>query len=313
MRWVTVMMIGCLLGGCRPTVAPPSNPDVAMRLVEHALGQTPVPATPERVVVLDNAALDAALALGTRPVGASVYGGLPAYLGDAADGIPLVGDANRSNLESILQLSPDLIVGNRISAGKIYRPLSQIAPTVLTEGSGRDGDWIDGFRVYADALGKSHQVERLLGTYQQRVEALQAQVGHPQAITVSILIAHQKRLGTYTTGSFAGSVLNDVGFARNPAQQSQRQYALALSRENLNDLDGDLLFLITDSTQQDLYTQAAFSQDPLWSQLQAVQQNRVCEVEAEVWIVGRGLLAARQILADIEQCLQLTNLPTSSP
>ncbi|NJL47844.1 MAG: iron-siderophore ABC transporter substrate-binding protein [Leptolyngbyaceae cyanobacterium SM2_5_2] len=267
------------------------------------MGQTAVPTTPERVVVLDNAALDAAIALQIKPIGASAYGGLPQYLGEVTAGITLVGDANQSNLEAILQLKPDLILGTKISAGKTYRALSQIAPTVLSEENGRFGDWQDHFQLYAKVLGKADQAEILLETYQQRIQALQGQIDNPQDIQVSVIIPYDDRIITYTTSSFSGSVLNDVGFARNPAQVSQRRFALSLSREDLASLDGDLVFLITDSPAVSQATKIAFSQDPVWSQLQAVQQDRLCNVDVEVWTAGRSILAALQILDDIEACL----------
>ncbi|MGF1568622.1 MAG: ABC transporter substrate-binding protein [Nodosilinea sp.] len=303
------VLIGLALSGsmvgCRSPVTPSPPASGPTRLVDHAMGQTAVPTTPERLVALDNAALDAALALEVKPVGASAYGGLPNYLGEATAGIDLVGDANQSDLEAILRLEPDLILGTKVNAGKIYRPLSKIAPTVLSQENGRHGDWADVFQFYANALGRPEQAEAALQLYQQRVQELQEHIGNPQDIEVSVLIAYGDRIGVYTSGSFSGSVLADIGFARNPAQVSQQRYALQVSREDLNSLDGDLLFLVADASADSATANTTtFSQDPIWSQLQAVQQNRLCEVKTEVWTAGRGILAAMAILDDIESCLK---------
>src|SRR5690554_3243888 len=59
---------------------PPSEP---ANVVVHAMGETEVPADPQRVVVLDSSFLDSAIALGVLPVGATegfAGGGLPGYL-----------------------------------------------------------------------------------------------------------------------------------------------------------------------------------------------------------------------------------------
>jgi iron complex transport system substrate-binding protein len=267
------------------------------------MGTSQVPESPERVVVLDTAALDTAIALGVHPVGTIRYGKAPDYLGDAAESITVVGEDNQPNLEAILQLQPDLILGSKIASGKLYRQLSRIAPTVLTAGSGREGEWQQNFQLYAEALGKGEQAEQLLADYRRQVADLQERIGKPATFEVSVIATARDRIGAFTTGSFPGSVLQDIGFSRNPTQDQLEAYAVPLSREKLEDIDGDVLFLIYSPHLEESRNLETFSQDPIWSQLQAVQQNRICEVANEVWIAGRSLLAAQQMLEDVENCL----------
>ncbi|MBE9075861.1 iron-siderophore ABC transporter substrate-binding protein [Romeria aff. gracilis LEGE 07310] len=267
------------------------------------MGTSEVPLLPERVVVLDIAALDAALALDVQPVGTIRYGDAPAYLGDVASEITVVGEDNQPNLEAVLQLTPDLILGSKISSGKLYRQLSQIAPTVLTSGSGREGDWQENFQLFAEALGQPQRAEQLLAEYDRQVTELQQRLEAPDEIEVSVIATARNRIAAYTTGSFSGSVLHDIGFGRNPAQDLFQSYAVRLSQEKLSSLDGDVLFLIYSPHFEGSLVKAAISQDPIWSQLEAVQKDRVCEVPGEVWIAGRSLLAAQEILKDVEDCL----------
>ncbi|MEM9266035.1 MAG: iron-siderophore ABC transporter substrate-binding protein [Cyanobacteria bacterium P01_F01_bin.13] len=296
--WLAVTLLaGCQSGS---TVSPVAGPS---RTIDHAKGKTQVPISPQRIVVLDTAALDASLALGIKPVGTIVYGELPEYLGDQVDGIEIVGNGNEPNLETILTLKPDLVLGSKIGTGKLYRQLSQIAPTVLTEGSGRSGDWPENLQLYAEALGKPQAAEQLLQAYQYRVKQLQTKLKEPQAIEISVLSTYSDRIGAYTTGSFSGSVLEDIGLARNSSQSATWRYAVELSREALDTLDGDYLFFIYSPSFSDVTT-SDFVADPIWSQLEAVKQERVCEVSGEVWAAGRSILAAQQILADVEECLK---------
>ena len=152
------------------------------------MGTVEVPVSPQRVVTLDTAPLDAALALGIKPIGTAVYGQPPQYLGDRVDGIEIIGDGNRPDLETTLALKPDLILGSAISHNRIYDKLSQIAPTVLTEGSGRVHDWPENLQLYGEALGQAETVEQLLEDYRQRVQKLQEKIGQPQAIEISVLL-----------------------------------------------------------------------------------------------------------------------------
>ncbi|MEM9513069.1 MAG: iron-siderophore ABC transporter substrate-binding protein [Cyanobacteria bacterium P01_E01_bin.48] len=301
-RTVIYLAMGVLLAGCQSDadVSPATTPS---RTIEHAMGSVEVPVSPQRVVVLDTAPLDAALALGVKPVGTIVYRQSPDYLGDRTEGIEIIGDGNKPNLEAVLNLQPDLILGSKIGAGELYTQLSQIAPTVLTEGSGRTGDWSENLQLYAEALGKSTAAEQLLADYRQRVRQLQAAIDQPQALEISVVIVPQDIVRAFTTGSFAGSVLQDIGFSRPPAQDDPDGYVARLSPESLEALDGDYVFLIYSTYQPGGTSKEAFVTHPIWSQLQVVQQDRVCQVDGAVWIAGRSILAARQILTDIETCL----------
>ncbi|MEM1242797.1 MAG: iron-siderophore ABC transporter substrate-binding protein [Cyanobacteria bacterium P01_H01_bin.26] len=295
---------GILLTSCQSrAVSPLTTEPGPTRTVEHAMGTVEVPVSPQRVVTLDTAPLDAALALGIKPIGTAVYGQPPQYLGDQVDGIEIIGDGNRPDLETTLALKPDLILGSAISHNRIYDKLSQIAPTVLTEGSGRAHDWPENLQLYGEVLGQSEAVDQLLQDYRQRVQQLKATIGQPQAIEISVLLVSKDVVRAHTTGSFSGSVLQDVGFSRTPAQDDEQQYALKLSPEALDTLDSDYIFLIYSASRPGRLSKADFVADPIWSQLEAVQQGNVCQVDNDVWIAGRNILAANQILADVEACL----------
>ncbi|MEO0351896.1 MAG: iron-siderophore ABC transporter substrate-binding protein [Cyanobacteria bacterium P01_A01_bin.15] len=295
-----ILLTSCQSGAVNP-LATASGPT---QTIEHAMGTVEVPVSPQRVVTLDTAPLDAALALGIKPIGTAVYGQPPQYLGDRVDGIEIIGDGNRPDLETTLALKPDLILGSAISHNRIYDKLSQIAPTVLTEGSGRVHDWPENLQLYGEALGQAETVEQLLEDYRQRVQQLQEKIGQPQTLEISVLLVSNDGVRAHTTGSFSGSVLQDVGFSRTPAQDDAQEYALELSPEALDTLDSDYIFLIYSASRPGRLSKAEFIADPIWSQLEAVQQDNVCQVDNDVWITGRNILAANQILADIEKCLR---------
>ncbi|MEO0707265.1 MAG: iron-siderophore ABC transporter substrate-binding protein [Cyanobacteria bacterium J06649_5] len=299
-----------LLTSCQQQSAPTAEEltrtgtRTATRFIEHAMGTTAVPIAPERVVVLDYAPLDSALALEVEPIGRLEI--LPSEIYPAAvNDIPLVGSGVRPNLETILQLQPDLILSNQVSSGRIYQQLSQIAPTVLTSDNGREGTWQENLRLYAEALGKSEQAEQLLADYQQRVEAVQASLTQDlETIEVSVIAHWSGGIVAYSTESFSGSVLQDLGLVRNPTQGEGKRYGIQLSREDLTQIDGDVIFLLHNAGSEASVGKEAFISDPLWSRLDAVQQGIVCEVSSAHWSGGRSILAANQILADVEACLR---------
>jgi len=296
-----------LFVGCENFSGQVSNlsPDTPTRPIQHAMGKTLVPIQPKRVVVLDTAALDSAIALGVKPIGTIFYLSPPTYLGDKVKEIEVIGLDTNPNLEKVFSLKPDLILGSKIGMGRYYGRLSKAAPTVLTEGSGRSGEWQENFRVYADALGRSQQAEDLLQQYQQRATKLKQQIQqqYKQPPVTSVVAIRNKQVGAYTRRSFSGSVLEDVGLVRPPAQEKPQRWAIQVSREDFAAINGDVIFLINSPGISDTLTLEDFRNDPVFSQLNAVKQNRIHAVKAEVWTAGRSILAANEILGDLSEHL----------
>ncbi|WP_010141923.1 ABC transporter substrate-binding protein, partial [Oceanicola sp. S124] len=245
-----------------------SGPALADQTIAHAMGETTVPAAPERVVTLTNETTEAALAVGVSPVGAPAsWYGEPWYphLGDRLAGAQVLGTELAVNLESVAVLAPDLIIGSRKRDEEIYPQLSAIAPSVMIEGI---GDWKENFRFVTGALGRAEAGEAALASYETRVAALREALGERTAESVSVVRFVPGQTYLYQAGSFLGHVLADVGFAR-PAPQDGPGLSVAVGAESIPDMDADQLIWLTydsgdgkgDAMAEDILA------DPLWAQL----------------------------------------------
>src|SRR5690606_35802026 len=104
-----LLTVLALVGAC--LLSDPSQ--AATRNLDTAYGPVQVPNEPQRVITLDEGALDTALAAGIQPVGSvAARGGtdLPTYLQPVAGDIPPVGVPRETTLEAILSQRPDLIL-----------------------------------------------------------------------------------------------------------------------------------------------------------------------------------------------------------
>lgn len=136
--WVLLGILGFLLTtACGShqgvNISSLEQPTSECRVVQHVLGETCIPANPQRIVTLSIPTLGHALSLGVKPIGSTYINDkyfLP-YLENKLDGINTVG-SDRPNLERLLSLKPDLIVGLDWEES-IYPLLSKIAPTVLDD------------------------------------------------------------------------------------------------------------------------------------------------------------------------------------
>ncbi|MEM8529505.1 MAG: iron-siderophore ABC transporter substrate-binding protein [Chloroflexota bacterium] len=268
-----------------------------MRIVTHAMGMTEVSTNPKRVVVLDTGELDNALALGITPVGAPLTDvrDYQAYLSADFDSISDIGTISEPDLETILQLQPDLILGSKQRYEEIYDLLSEIAPTVFTESL--RVPWQKTFVVHAEALGKNDVAQQILADYDERITQFQQMMGDQlNDITVSVVRFRPGQVRIYLKNSFSGYVLQDVGLTR-PSTQDIDEFATEISLEQIADLDADVMFFTSRNPEEnDL---AAFQNSPLWQTLSAVQQEQVYEVDDNYWMSGLGVQAANRILDDL--------------
>lgn len=275
--------------------------DEGFRPVEHAMGTTCVTVDPQRIVVLDTGEIDNALALGAAVVGAPVsdINQYQEYLSDQLDGITDTGTISEPNLEVILSLEPDLIIGSKQRYEEIYDLLSAIAPTVFTESL--RVPWQDNLRLHAVALDKVEEADQLLANYATHVADVQAALGEAiDDTTISIIRFRPGQVRLYLKSSFIGYILQDIGLPR-PASQDMDSFSSEISLEQVQDIDADYIF-ITGYAQDDS-DQDTFLQSQLWQTLSAVQNGRAVDVNDDTWIAGLGVQAANYVLDDLQTIL----------
>ncbi len=301
---LATVLSGCGSTGTGTDSQAQAAPAGETRTVRHAMGETEIAGTPERVVVLDTGELDAALALGVTPVGAvrtDVSDALPAYIEDAgvdAGDIAAVGTIAEPDLEAIAALEPDLVLSNSVRHAGIYEQLSGIAPTVFAGAVGES--WQENLLLAGEALGRADRAQELLDEHAARAEEVGALFGDPAATEVSVVrFLDGTLIRLYGEGSFIGSVLADVGFARPQVQRTAETF-VEISPEQVSQADGDLLF------------HAAYGADgaaaagqvtagPLWGSVPVVQAGRAFEVDDDRWFLALGPIGARLVLDDLEE------------
>ncbi|MEM9807795.1 MAG: iron-siderophore ABC transporter substrate-binding protein, partial [Cyanobacteria bacterium P01_D01_bin.56] len=207
------------------------------RVIEHAMGETCVPVDPQRIVVLDYVMLDHIIALDQKPVGSP----LKYARSDLKAGIVDLGDSSSINLERVLELQPDLILGTTLSPPP-YSQLTQVAPTVLINHN-HSGDWKEHFTFVGEVLGQSDQVKQAMADYYRRVadfkQEMKAQNDYLESENrdeireVSVVRISPARIRIFTKTGLIGTVLEDVGLSRPPSQDLGSEATDALgSRSN---------------------------------------------------------------------------------
>lgn len=312
-RWrihlcLALMTLG-LVVACQGGTTVDQSAAVACREIEHAAGTTCVPKTYERLVTLDGVTFEYAIAAGLSPI-ATAVSGLIDHMAEQVAQVENIGLTGEPNLEQVLALKPDLIVGLDVNQAA-YAQATQIAPTVIV-GFEHSGQWKASFQQLAEALGRADAARQALADYDARMAEFKTQMGtRLNNLQISVVRIYPETINLYLRDSFVGTVLQDAGLARPKAQDIGADGAAALfdnpiqtsiSRELLGQADGDVIFLWTGENTAEATATAQqklemLQQDPLWQQLKAVQAGRVYTVPS-YWI-GSGPIAANAILDDL--------------
>jgi len=274
------------------------------RALETAYGKVVVTGEPQRVVTLDEGALDTVLAVGMQPVGsiaARGATGLPDYLQNLAKDVAIVGNTREPNLEAIFAQRPDLILAPPGLEKRIYDLLSKMAPTIVPSTT-TTAPWRERNALYVEALGKSDVMRKRLQSIDERITNLRSRLKPGQSF--SVVRWNPQGPIAMSAKLITGQLLTAIGMKSTDlaAGLGDRPHSDTLSLENLGRIDADWLFIATLNEQGEATLEAARKQ-PAFTRLGAVRGDRVVMVDGQVWTSATGLLAALKILSDIERVM----------
>lgn len=271
--------------------------------VKHAMGETTIKGTPERIVMLTNQGTETLMALGVKPVGAVGAANDPTQFYDFTkaflEGTKSVGTEGQPNLEAIAALKPDLILGMKFRHEKIYQQLTAIAPTVFVEEP--RGDWKENFSLFAEAVNKKAEGEKVLADWNKRVEEFKAKAGDKLNTKVSVVRFMPGKVRIYYKKTFTGAIFKDLGLAR-PAAQDKDDFAAEVTKERIPEMDGDIMFYFTYETGKGEASklEQEWTNDSLWKNLNVVKAGKAFKVDDTIWNTSGGVIAANKVLDELE-------------
>ncbi len=255
---------------------------------------------------MDQESLEVMVALGLQPIAtttANRVGSKAAILQDKVGVVTDLGKEGQPNLEKIVELKPDLILGMFILP-QYYELLSDIAPTVSIDYS--QTGWRETLKQAADILDRTSEADQLLSDYQRRVNA----IGELFSQTVGTLDVTVMRFYTdvhltqfLNHNSFAVSVLEEIKGLSIPPYQRQLQQVpnsdwgyVNISLEHLDWLESNVLLIALDPGAEGSFQH--YAKSPLWQRLEVVNQGQVHFVDSGYWVFG-NILSAHAILDDV--------------
>lgn len=259
-------------------------------------GPIEVPANPQRVVVLSSYAGDV-ISLGVNLVGVDSWSKKnPRFQDKLAD----VAEVSDENIEQIIELDPDLIIG--LSNIKNVDKLSQIAPTVtFTYGK---LDYLSQHVEIGKVLNKEKEAQAWVDDFKQRAkkagEDIKAHIG--EDATVSVIESYDKQLYVFGDNWGRGTEIlyQEMGL-RMPEkvrEMTSKDGYYALSLEVLPEYAGDYMIVSKSGSQDN-----SFQETSTYKNIPAVKNNQAFEVNMDEFYFNDALTLDYQLQFFIDSFL----------
>lgn len=271
------------------------------KTIVHDLGTTKLKKVPKRIVILDNLYGEIMNPLDITPVGATTGQAdsqefstlFKKQYKDAK--VVSVGWQGNPDLDKIAELKPDLILMTG-EQEDLYEELSEIAPTVGYQiNTDENWDYHETSLKVAEIFDKRDEMKKDLDRVDAReavfAENVKAKFGNQKLMYLRVT---DNDIRYYAYGHF-GYLYDTYHFNRaetfNPDDMFQ-----VIDPDKLKDINPDLLIVQADS--QELLDNK-LKNNPVWSSLKAVQNNKVIYADYSTYMLGFGIVSQEAIMKQI--------------
>lgn len=281
-----------------------------------------VPYDPQRIAVLDMAALDIidSLGLGDRVVGSASVSieYLTDYNPDDSEGKILnLGSVKTADLEQVAICEPDVIfIGGRLSAS--YDALSEIAPVVYLAVDYEKGvvqSTTDNAKTIASMFGKEAEVEAMVEDFRARIDDLKPVVEGKKVLLGMYNNNAMSILGTDSQLSIIGNEMGGDNIGDTVGEVEKPAHGDDASWETIINLNPEYMFILDRSS-------AVSSEDGVLGAQEVIENDLMKELDvykngnivyliqhANVWYTATGgIQALDTMLADLEAALGVNEL-----
>ena len=271
------------------------------KTIVHDFGTTELKKAPKRIVILDNLYGEILDPLDITPVGATTGQAnsqefstlFKKQYKDAK--VVSVGWQGSPDLDKIAELKPDLILMTG-EQEDLYEELSEIAPTVGYQiNTDENWDYHETSLKVAEIFDKRDEMKKDLDRVDARkavfAENIKAKFGNQKLMYLRVT---DNDIRYYAYGHF-GYLYDTYHFNRaetfNPDDMFQ-----VINPDKLKDINPDLLIVQADS--QELLDNK-LKNNPVWSSLKAVQNNKVIYADYSTYMLGFGIVSQEAIMKQI--------------
>lgn len=246
----------------------------------HYLGKDyKVPANPKKKIVIAGSveSLEDGLELGVKPAGALTVGGkFPELFKSITGQTTSIGDKQQPNMETVLKLKPDVILGTTKFPPAVSQKLTKIAPTIPVSNDATK--WEDNLKLLAELTGKEDKANQIIEQYKSDLSAAKAKLGDRlKGKKVVAIRVRANQIMIYNKNYFFNpSLYTDLGLTVPDQINKVKLMSEAISLEKFSELNPDYLFVqFSTDENPDHDALKKLQNSPLWKSMNAVKNNHV--------------------------------------
>ena len=285
---IALVMIVLALAGCGKSTS--SSSATTKELTFN--GQTyTVPKDPQKIAVLSNSVLSMLYAVDGKAISrVNTTDSLPPEI----EALPALGQTANINMEQLLGLNPDLVLGLENQHKKYEAQLqSSKIPTVLINYDGIK-DNVPLLTFLGELTNHQDKAKTVIATYENNIAKVKDAVKGQQPARVAVLRATGKGVTAETDAAITASMVKELGMTNvvtSHLDKTTTDKTVPYSLETLAADDPDIIFVVTMGKEEEI-TKAmkkAMTDNPAWANLKAVQNNRVVYLSSKLFLLNPGL------------------------
>ena len=285
---IALVLIVLALAGCGKSTS--SSSATTKELTFN--GQTyTVPKDPQKIAVLSNSVLSMLYAVDGKAISrVNTTDSLPPEI----EALPALGQTANINMEQLLGLNPDLVLGLENQHKKYEAQLqSSKIPTVLINYDGIK-DNVPLLTFLGELTNHQDKAKTVIATYENNITKVKDAVKGQQPARVAVLRATGKGVTAETDAAITASMVKELGMTNvvtSHLDKTTTDKTVPYSLETLAADDPDIIFVVTMGKEEEI-TKAmkkAMTDNPAWANLKAVQNNRVVYLPSKLFLLNPGL------------------------
>ena len=216
-----------------------------------------------------------------------------------------VGSRLEPDTELIKKAEPQLILADKTRHESIFEKLNTAAPTVLLESFDANYDQsIETFKQIAELVSKEDKGRELIVQHNEKVEDLSKDIKLDKDVSTIAAVPTHDGLYVHASHSYVGQFLQKVGFNGSIPEDMENHLPeymgadyLKVDTDRFASFNPERILIMVDEDNKADYEKLKESE--AWSNIEAVRNDRVHDVNRERWAKYRGLIASELILEDL--------------
>ncbi len=252
-----------------------------------------IPAEPKRIVFLNASNLEIFTSIGGKAVGRPTSNSYPDDVKESLQGIPEVGQIHAPNLEKIMSLKPDLVVGTNVPFHVMLRkPLEMAGVPLYLNMINSYEDVLKSVDEFGKLAGKEKEAAAKHAEIERDYAELTKDVQKGKGPKVLIIFGAPDSFNMSTKMSFSGDLVERLGGINiaNKAENVKDSSFIPLSMEFVAKENPDVVMLITMGGSKEILEKlrANMRDNVIWHDVNAVKNNRVYQLPPSLFTVNPG-------------------------